>query len=131
MNVNKVMMAGRLTADPERKDLTSGTTMTLFTLAVDRSYTKDGQKQEETDFHDIKMFGKTAEVIAQYAVKGQVIFIEGRIVKRSWEKDGERHYRTDIVAQNFQFGQKPKGHVEKKKDYEEVDQEVTPEDIPF
>jgi single-strand DNA-binding protein len=133
MNINKVTLAGRLTKDPETKKLNSGTTMATFTLAVNRNYIKDGDKKEETDFHQIKMFGKGAEVLGKYAIKGQVILIDGRIVNRSWEKDGEKHYRTDIVATQFQFGQKPKGAESKTSEEaaDEVDTDITPEDIPF
>ena len=65
---------------------------------------KNGAKQESTDFHNIVVFGKLAEIIGQYAKKGRPLFVEGRIQNRSWETDGKKNYRTEIVLENFQFG---------------------------
>jgi len=73
---------------------------------------KNGQKIEETDFHNITAFGKTAETIGQYVVKGQELYVGGRVKYSSWDKqDGTKGYRTDIIATNFQFGQKPKAQT--------------------
>ncbi len=107
MYVNKVILYGNLTRDPELKALPSGSQVAEFGIATNRVYKdKNGAKQEEVDFHNIVAFGKTAEVIAQYLKKGRPIFIEGRIRTRSWEsKDGTgKRYKTEIVLENFQFG---------------------------
>ncbi|MDO8620577.1 MAG: single-stranded DNA-binding protein [bacterium] len=107
MFVNKVILYGNLTRDPELKALPSGSQVAEFAIATNRVYKdKNGAKQEEVDFHNIVAFGKTAEVIAQYLKKGRPIFIEGRIRTRSWEsKDGTgKRYKTEIVLENFQFG---------------------------
>ena len=107
MYVNKVILYGNLTRDPELKALPSGSQVAEFSIATNRTYKdKDGSKKEEVDFHNIVSFGKQAEVIAQYLKKGRPIFIEGRIRTRSWEsKDGTgKRYKTEIVLENFQFG---------------------------
>ena len=107
MYVNKVILYGNLTRDPELKALPSGSQVAEFGLATNRTYKdKDGNKKEEVDFHNIVSFGRTAEVIAQYLKKGRPIFVEGRIRTRSWEaKDGTgKRYKTEIVLENFQFG---------------------------
>lgn len=107
MYVNKVILYGNLTRDPELKALPSGSQVAEFSIATNRVYKdKNGAKQEEVDFHNIVSFGKQAEVIAQYLKKGRPIFIEGRIRTRSWEsKDGTgKRYKTEIVLENFQFG---------------------------
>ncbi|PIQ68310.1 MAG: single-stranded DNA-binding protein [Candidatus Taylorbacteria bacterium CG11_big_fil_rev_8_21_14_0_20_46_11] len=107
MYLNKVILYGNLTRDPELKALPSGSQVAEFAIATNRVYKdKDGSKKEEVDFHNIVSFGKTAEVIAQYLKKGRPIFIEGRIRTRSWEsKDGTgKRYKTEIVLEQFQFG---------------------------
>lgn len=137
MNINEVKIAGRLTSKPKTQELPSGKTIANFSLAVNRNYTdKNGNKQEETDFLNIKMFGRSADALEEWAIKGQVIYVEGRLNKRSWEKDGEKKYRLDIIANSFQFGEKPRWWYTKEQDAskekaEEVDEEITPEDIPF
>lgn len=82
-----------------------------FSVATNRVWKdKNGEKQQSTDYHNIVVFGKQAETIAQYMRKGSQIMIEGRIQTRSWEgKDGQKNYRTEIVAENTQFGNRPKG----------------------
>ena len=107
MHLNKVLLYGNLTRDPELKALPSGSQVAEFGVATNRTYKdKEGNKKEEVDFHNIVAFGRTAEVIKQYLVKGRPIFIEGRIRTRSWEaKDGTgKRYKTEIVLENFQFG---------------------------
>ena len=107
MYLNKVFLYGNLTRDPELKALPSGSNVAEFGVATNRIYKdKNGAKQEEADFHNIVAFGRQAEVIKQYLVKGRPIFIEGRIRTRSWEaKDGTgKRYKTEIVLENFQFG---------------------------
>ena len=111
MNYNIVTLVGRVTKQPEARMTPNGIKIVSFSLATNFSYTSNGQKKEETDFHYCTAFGKTAETIAQYVVKGQELLVQGRIKYDSWDKkDGSgKAYRTQIIVNTFQFGQKPKG----------------------
>jgi single-strand DNA-binding protein len=111
MYINKAILVGNLTRDPEKKALPSGMTVTSFSIATNRTWKdKDGKKQESVDYHNIVIFGKPADTAAQYLKKGQSVFVEGRIQTRSWDdKDGKKQYRTEIVADSFQFGPKTGG----------------------
>jgi single-strand DNA-binding protein len=111
MYLNKVLLYGNMTKDPEVKALPSGIKVASFSLATNRTYKdKSGQKQEKVDFHNIVVFGKQAELIEQYMKKGNAIFVEGRIETRSWDgQDGKKNYRTEIIVDNFQFGPKAQG----------------------
>lgn len=109
MNLNQVNLIGRVTRDPELKTLTSGTSVCSFSLATNRVWNdKNGSKQEDTTFHNMVSFGKPAETIAQYVVKGQLLFVTGRIQNRSWDdkETGKKVYRSEIMVENFQFGPK-------------------------
>jgi single-strand DNA-binding protein len=146
MYLNKALIVGNLTEDPELKSLPSGTAVCNFSLATNRHYTdKDGNKQEDTDYHNIVVFGRQAETTAQYLSKGSMALIEGRIQTRSWEgDDGTMNYRTEIVANRVQFGprsgasgevadsgqKKPPENADQEIDYPD-DEDITPEDIPF
>lgn len=136
MFLNKAMIYGNLVRDPEMKALPNGSNVTNMSLATNRTYNdKDGNKQEEVEFHDVVMFGKTAENVAKYLTKGNGAYVEGRLQTRSWEKDGQKMYRTEIVADFVQFG--PKGGEAKPdtqsapKEEEQPVDDVKPEDIPF
>ena len=148
MYLNKIFLYGNLTRDPELKAFPSGGQLASFGLATNRTYKdKNGQKQEATEFHNIVAFGRSAELIAQYMKKGRSLFIEGRIQTRSWESDGQKKYRTEIVVENFQFGDGGRGgsvntgapareenSTEAKTSGEEIqypEEEINPEDIPF
>lgn len=111
MYLNKALIIGNLTRDPELKALPSGTKVCSFGVATNRSYKdKDGNKQDTVEFHNVAVFGKIAELSAQYLKKGQQVLVEGRLQTRSWDgKDGEKRYRTEIIADNVQFGNKPTG----------------------
>lgn len=105
MFINKVFLYGNLTRDPELKALPSGQNVASFSIATNRVFKdRDGKKQEQAEFHNISVFGRSADLVAQYLKKGGSAFIEGRLQTRSWEKDGQKHYRTEIVADNIQFG---------------------------
>ena len=87
MNLNKAQLIGRITNDPEMKALPSGTPVVKFGLATNRVYkTKDGEKKEVAQFHNCVAFGKLAEIIGQWAKKGQEVYVDGRIEYRSWDK---------------------------------------------
>jgi single-strand DNA-binding protein len=112
MYINKAMVVGNLVRDPELKSLPSGQKVCSFSVATNRTW-KDaqGQKQEAVDYHNIACFGKQAEIVAQWMKKGSNIFVEGRMTTRSWDdKDtGKKMYRTEIIAENVQFGPKASG----------------------
>lgn len=147
MNLNSVHLIGRLTRDPEAKALPSGSTVVSFSIATSRTWKdkESGEKKEESEFHNCVAFGRTAETIAQYVKKGQLLFVDGRLQTRSWDdKDsGKKMYRTEIVVENFQFGPKaantPRDTAEESFDAigkEPAPQDdgidgINPEDIPF
>ena len=110
MYLNKAIIFGNLTRDPEMKSLPNGNKVTSFSLATNRVYKdQSGNKQEQVEYHNIVVFGRQAETSAQYLKKGQGVLIEGRIQTRSWDDKttGEKKYRTEIIAESVQFG--PKG----------------------
>ncbi len=113
MNLNKVFLIGRLTRDPEVRSLPSGQQICLFGLATDRFFTdKSGQKQQQTEFHNIVLFGRLAEIASQYLTKGSLAMIEGRLRTRNWQDaNGNKHFRTEIVAERIQLGPKTAGKV--------------------
>src|SRR5690349_7147584 len=111
MFLNKAIIIGNLTRDPELKSLPSGMQICSFSLATNRVWKdKNGAKQESADFHNIVVFGRQAETSAQYLKKGASALVEGRIQTRSWDgADGKKNYRTEIVADRVQFGPKGSG----------------------
>lgn len=113
MNFNKAIVIGNLTRDPEARVVPeSGNNISNFSVATNRYWTdQQGQKQEQTEFHNIVAFGRLAEICNQYLTKGQLICIEGRLQTRSWigQQDGVKRYRTEIVANNMQMGPRPQG----------------------
>jgi single-strand DNA-binding protein len=108
MYLNKVMLYGNMTRDPELRSLPSGIQVASFSIATNRVYKdRDGARQEQTDFHNVVVFGRQAETVSQYLKKGSGVFVEGRLQTRSWDKDGQKQYRTEVVADRIQFG--PRG----------------------
>jgi len=108
MNLNKALIIGRITKDPEGRTTPSGKAVTTFSVATNKFWTDaSGTKQEATEYHNIVVWGKLAEIAAQYLVKGQEVFVEGRLQTRSWEgKDGIKRYTTEIIGDNLQMGSK-------------------------
>ncbi len=160
MYLNKVFIIGNLTRDPEIRALPSGSKVCSFGVATNRIYKdKDGNKQEATEFHNISAFAKLGELAGQYLKKGQQVLVEGRIQTRTWETNGEKKNRTEIIADNIQFGSKSAGGGQYNKGSSNNDQtsqptkegvkeiesgtgtgsdkidypteEINPEDIPF
>lgn len=150
MYLNKAMVYGNLTRDPELKALPNGMQVCSFSLATNRVYNvRDGKLQEAVDYHNIVVFGKQADNCAKYLAKGNSTYVEGRMQTRSWDKDGVKQYRTEVIADRVQFGPKggsasgggaptssdssSKGNSDNRDsalpDYPE--QEINPEDIPF
>lgn len=112
MYLNKVYILGNLSGNPELKALPGGSNVASFGMATNRVYkdTKTGETKKMTEWHNIVVFGRSAELCAQYLKKGQSALIEGRIQTRSWDgQDGKKNYRTEIIADNVQFGPKPDG----------------------
>jgi single-strand DNA-binding protein len=110
MYLNKAMVFGNLTRDPEQKALPSGGQVCNFSIATNRVYKKqDGSKAEEVEFHNIVTYGRTAELCGQYLKKGSSAYIEGRLKTRSWEGEKGKQYRTEIVAETIQFGPRSSG----------------------
>jgi single-strand DNA-binding protein len=102
--VNKVILVGRLGADPEVKAIGSGSTVARLNLATSETWVKDGQKQERTEWHRITVWGKLAEICGKHLSKGRQIYVEGKLQTRSWEdQQGQKRYATDIVASTVQF----------------------------
>ena len=110
-SVNKVIILGRLGRDPELRETASGTTVCRLAVATSRRYkAKDGSKQEETEWHDISLFGKTAEIAGQYLKKGSEVYVEGRLHTRKYTgKDGVERYATEIQGEQMQLGARPTG----------------------
>lgn len=104
--VNKVFLLGNLGRDPEIRSTQSGQPVANFSIATNRRWVdRNGQRQEQTEWHNIVCFGRQAEVAGQYLQKGKQIFVEGRIQTRSWDdkQSGEKKYRTEIICENFQM----------------------------
>lgn len=148
MYLNKAIICGNLTRDPELRSLPSGIKVTSFSVATNRVwYDQNKQKQEAADYHNIVVFGRQAETSAQYLKKGSGVLIEGRIQTRSWEgDDGKKNYRTEIVADRVQFGSRTGGSNGVVSDVNGAqapvsepagdtiqypDEDINPEDIPF
>lgn len=104
-SLNKVMLIGNLTRDPELRYIPSGQGVASFSLAVNRAYTSQtGEKKEEVNFIRIVAWGRQAEICNEYLKKGSPVFIEGRLQARSWEaQDGSKRSTVEVVAQNIQF----------------------------
>lgn len=149
MYLNKAIIVGNLTRDPELATIPSGQKVCKFGVATNRVWKdKSGVKQESASYHNIVVWGRQAETSAQYLKKGQQVMVEGRVETRSWDDKttGEKKYRTEIVADRVQFGSKnggagsgtpyassPKAPLNSGEvdviEYPEED--INPEDIPF
>lgn len=103
--INKVIIVGRLGADPEVKSVGSGQTVARLSVATSENWTdKQGQKQERTEWHRIVVWGRLAEIVGKHLSKGRQVYVEGRLQTRSWEdQQGQKRYTTEIVANTVQF----------------------------
>src|SRR3989344_672966 len=148
MYINKAMLYGNLTRDPELRALPSGMNVVNFSIATNRTFKdRDGKKQEQTDFHNIVVFGRQADTVNQYLKKGSSVFVEGRMQTRSWEKEGQKMYRTEVVADRVQFGPRAGGGGGARSQEAQPDEhdsgsgggagidypkdDINPDDIPF
>lgn len=111
MNLNKALIAGRLTADPQLRATASGQPVATFSVATNRVWTdKAGAKQEAVEFHNIVVWGRQAEVASKFLTKGALVLVEGRLQTRSWDdKQGQKHKTTEIIAERIQFGPRAGG----------------------
>jgi single-strand DNA-binding protein len=151
MYLNKAIVIGNLTRDPELRSLPSGIKVCTFSLATNRVWKdKNGARQESADYHNVVVFGRQAETVVQYMKKGSSILVEGRMQTRSWDDktSGEKKYRTEIVADRTQFGPKggssgsaggttsvgskaPAAEGGEADAIEYPEEDINPEDIPF
>lgn len=109
MNLNKAFVLGNLTRDPELRQTPNGQSVATFGVATNRMWTDHaGNKQTQTEFHNVVVWGRLAEIASQYLGKGRLVLVEGRITTRSWQdQQGQKKYRTEIVAENMQLGPRP------------------------
>lgn len=149
MDLNRATLIGRLTRDPELKSLPSGKSVASFSVATGRQWTDaNGQKQKQTEFHNVVAWGKLAETAGQYLKKASRIYVEGRIQTRDWTgQDGVKRYRTEIIAESFiMLDGRPTGEAYTGQSanaapgfasnvppapQEVVEEEIKVEDIPF
>lgn len=117
--VNKVIVLGRLGADPEVKNVSANQTVARLSVATSENWTdRDGQKQERTEWHRIVVWGKLAELCGKYLTKGRQVYVEGRLQTRSWEdQQGQKKYTTEIVASTVQFLGGGEARTERSGDY--------------
>lgn len=103
MDLNKVMIIGRLTRDPELRSVPSGTQVASVGVATGRIWIDaSGQKQKHTEFHNVVFWSKLAEIVGQYLRKGSKVYVEGRLQTREWTgQDGVKRYRTEVIAENM------------------------------
>jgi single-strand DNA-binding protein len=107
--LNKVQLIGNLGRDPEVRYTPNGSAVVNVSMATTSVYTdKAGERQEDTEWHRVTFFGRLAEIVGEYMKKGRPMYVEGRLQTRKWEKDGQDHYTTEIVATDMQMlGTKP------------------------
>lgn len=112
MNLNRAIIVGRVTQDPQLRTTPSGQSVCNFSIATNRYWNDQNTKerQEKTEFHNVVAWSRLAEIANQYLIKGTLVMIEGRIETRSWDDQaGNKRYRTEIVAENMQLGPRPQG----------------------
>jgi len=113
MNLNKVFLVGRLTADPQLRSTQSGMSVASFSVATNRVWTdQGGAKKEAVEFHNVVAWGKQAEVASRFLKKGGLVLVEGRLQTRDWEgKDGQKRRTTEVVVERLQLGPRSAGAV--------------------
>ncbi|MEK7555528.1 MAG: single-stranded DNA-binding protein [Patescibacteria group bacterium] len=148
MNLNKVFVLGRLTADPQLRTTQTGHQVANFSIATNRVWTdKAGAKQEEVEFHNVVLWGRQAEIASQFLFKGSLALIEGRLQTRSWQdKQGQNRKTTEIICERLQLGPRstqpgaPKSQTQtteanvQKDELPAIDideEDIKPEDLPF
>ena len=131
-SLNKVLLIGNLTRDPELRYVPSGSAVASFTLAMNRVYKlQTGEKKEEVSFVKVIVWGRMAEVCGEYLTKGSPVFVEGRLQSRSWDgADGQKRSVLEVVAMNIQFLRGPQGQAKDRGLPIEAAQSSGKEDIP-
>lgn len=146
MNLNKVFIIGNLTRDVVLRNTPSGKSVANFGVATNRVWVNaNGEKQQETEFHNVVVWGKMAELCNQYLSKGRLVFVEGRLRTRSWvDANDQKRTTTEIIAENISFGPRREGEEKLKIPSEETEsnvddlpvleeesEDINPNDIPF
>jgi single-strand DNA-binding protein len=144
MNLNKVFIVGRLTADPQLRSTPSGTAVGTFSIATNRvRLDKNGSRQDETEYHNIVVWGRQAEVASKFLTKGAMAMVEGRLQTRSWtDKQGQTRKTTEIICERLQLGPRAAGatagqswgsksSTSQESAGNELTQEIKEEDIPI
>lgn len=133
VSFNRVILAGNLTRDPETRFLPSGTAVTEFSIAVNSRYKSKttNEFKEEVSYFDVVVFGKTGENCAEYLSKGRPVLVEGRLRQRSWEKDGQKRSKIEVLADNVQFLGSSRGPAAEGGGPSAPSQEPPDDDIPF
>lgn len=131
-SVNRVILVGRLGRDPETRYTGDGQAVTNFSLATDESFkNRAGEKQKRTEWHRVTLWGKQAETAQQYLHKGSMVYVEGKIQTKEYEKDGQKKQSLEIVAQSFRMLDKLEGSQASESSRPQESQEITDDDIPF
>jgi len=143
VNLNKVFILGRVTADPQLRSTAGGAQVSSFSIATNRVWNDpSGAKKESTEFHNVVVWGRQAEVASRFLVKGSLVLVEGRLQTREWEgKDGQKRRTTEIVCERLQLGPRPMGsnapsEPAHSKDssvpiIDVTEEEIKAEDLPF
>jgi single-strand DNA-binding protein len=125
--LNKVLLIGNLGTDPEMRYTANGSAVTTFRLAVSRTYAVEGDRREETEWFTVVSWNKLAELLGQHLQKGRKVYVEGRLASRSWDgPDGQKRYRTEVIASQVLFLDRPQGAQ-----LPDVAGELDPDDLPF
>jgi len=123
--LNRVMLIGRLGSDPKSSRTPSGDLVVDFSIAIDESYKKDGERVQKTEWVSIVVWRKLAEICEQYLSKGKLVYIEGKMQTRKWEdKDGATHMKTDVIASNMKM-------LDRKEDQQLAADGMPLDDVPF
>lgn len=145
MNLNKVFLMGRLTADPQLRSTQTGTAVATFSVATNRVWvSKTGEKKEDVQFHNVVVWGRQAEVVSRFLKRGGLVMVEGRLQTRSWQdKEGQNRRTTEVICERIQLGPRTSpAPVSKEENFnQEVQEElpeinidegeIKPENIPF
>lgn len=154
MNLNKAIIIGNVTQNPEVRNTPSGQTVASFSVATNRMWTdKQGQKQQKAEFHNVVAWGRLAEIAGQYLTKGSLCMVEGHLQTRNWDdQQGNRHWKTEIITENIQLGPRgarstapesennsgdetnfsqPSTESTPEKDNDDNEDDIKVEDIPF
>ncbi|MBI2033913.1 MAG: single-stranded DNA-binding protein [Candidatus Liptonbacteria bacterium] len=153
MNLNKIFILGRLTADPQLRTTPSGQSVASFAVATNRVWTdKSGSRKESAEYHNVVAWGKQAEIASQFLTKGSMVLVEGRLQTRSWaDRQGQQRKTTEVICERLQLGPRPGGGGTPRQsssssapdsqplpteevpviNIEEGKEEIQPEDLPF